>query len=63
MPATVATANSVTDHGPDNPSSPIPQIEAMAERVGKRMYRGLLKRIARSGILETFKMPDCSGKF
>jgi hypothetical protein len=36
-----------TDRGPAAPSSLILQIEALAEPLGKRMYRGLLKHIAR----------------
>jgi hypothetical protein len=40
-------AKTSTDHGSAEPSSMILQIEAMAEPVGKRMYRGLLKHIAR----------------
>lgn len=36
-----------TDHDSAAPSSLILQVEAMAEPLGKRMYRGLLKRIAR----------------
>jgi hypothetical protein len=36
-----------TDRGPAAPSSLILQIEALAEPLGRRMYRGLLKHIAR----------------
>jgi hypothetical protein len=42
-----AGAKPGTDRGAAAPSSPILQIEALAEPLGKRMYRGLLKRIAR----------------
>jgi hypothetical protein len=43
----LANAKPGTDDGPAAPSSLILQIEAMAEPLGKRMYRGLLKHIAR----------------
>ncbi|MGA8491601.1 MAG: Rad52/Rad22 family DNA repair protein [Terriglobales bacterium] len=43
----LANAKPGTDGRPVAPSSLILQIEAMAEPLGKRMYRGLLKRIAR----------------
>jgi hypothetical protein len=43
----LVNAKSTTEHGSAEPSSVILQIEAMAEPLGKRMYRGLLKRIAR----------------
>src|SRR3984893_9892079 len=43
----LANAKPSTEHGSAEPSSVILQIEAMAEPLGKRMYRGLLKRIAR----------------
>ncbi|MBZ5666629.1 MAG: hypothetical protein LAO30_18710 [Acidobacteriia bacterium] len=43
----LANAKPGTDHGPAEPSSLLLQIEALAEPLGKRMYRGLLKRIAR----------------
>ena len=36
-----------TDPGPAAPSSLILQIEALAEPLGKRMYRGVLKGVAR----------------
>jgi hypothetical protein len=42
-----ADAKPGTDRGPAASSSLILQIEALAEPLGKRMYRGLLKRIAR----------------
>ena len=43
----LANAKSSTNCGSAAPSSLILQIEAMAEPLGTRMYRGLLKRIAR----------------
>jgi hypothetical protein len=43
----LANAKPGTDRGPAEPSSLILHIEALAEPLGKRMYRGLLKRIAR----------------
>jgi hypothetical protein len=44
----LATAKPGTDHGAAAaPSSLICQIEALADPLGKRMYRGLLKRIAK----------------
>jgi SpoVK/Ycf46/Vps4 family AAA+-type ATPase len=43
----LVNAKPSTEHGSAEPSSVILQIEAMAEPLGKRMYRGLLKRIAR----------------
>lgn len=43
----LANAKPGTDGRPAAPSSLILQIEALAEPLGKRMYRGLLKRIAR----------------
>jgi hypothetical protein len=46
-PDPVANAKPSSDHGSAAPSSLILQIEALAEPLGKRMYRGLLKRIAR----------------
>ena len=42
----LANARASTARGPAEPSSLILQIEALAEPLGKRMYRGLLKRIA-----------------
>jgi hypothetical protein len=47
IPNTLVNANPATERGPAAPSSLILQIEALAEPLGKRMYRGLLKRIAR----------------
>lgn len=47
IPDPLANAKPGTDHGPVAPSSLILQIEALAEPLGKRMYRGLLKQIAR----------------
>jgi hypothetical protein len=44
----LANAKPGTDHGSAEPSSLILQIEALAGPLGKRMYRGLLKRIARA---------------
>jgi len=44
---TLASANPATERAPAAPSSLILQIEALAEPLGKRMYRGLLKRIAK----------------
>ena len=46
-PDPLANAKPSTDCGSVAPNSLILQIEAMAEPLGKRMYRGLLKRIAR----------------
>jgi hypothetical protein len=43
----LANAKPGTGHGSVAPSSLILQIEALAEPLGKRMYRGLLKRIAK----------------
>ena len=43
----LANAKPRTGNGSAAPSSLILQIEALAEPLGKRMYRGLLKRIAR----------------
>ena len=43
----LASAKPGTDHGAAAPSSLILQIEALADPLGKRMYRGLLKRIAK----------------
>jgi hypothetical protein len=43
----LTNAKPSTDCGSAEPSSLILQIEALAEPLGKRMYRGLLKRIAR----------------
>jgi hypothetical protein len=43
----LANAKPRTGNGSVAPSSLILQIEALAEPLGKRMYRGLLKRIAR----------------
>jgi len=43
----LANAKPGTGHGSAAPSSLILQIEALAEPLGKRMYRGLLKRVAR----------------
>lgn len=43
----LANAKPGSDRGPAEASSLILQIEALAEPLGKRMYRGLLKRIAR----------------
>jgi len=42
-----ASAECDRDRRPAEPSSLILQIEALAEPLGKRMYRGLLKRVAR----------------
>ena len=42
-----SSAEPGSDRCPEAPSSLILQIEAMAPPLGKRMYRGLLKRIAR----------------
>jgi hypothetical protein len=44
----LVNAKPSTEHRSAEPSSVILQIEAMAEPLGKRMYRGLLKRIARA---------------
>ena len=46
-PDPLANAKPSADHGPAAPSSLILQIEALADSLGKRMYRGLLKQIAR----------------
>ena len=46
-PDPLANAKPSTDCGSVAPSSLILQIEALAEPLGKRMYRGVLKRIAR----------------
>jgi hypothetical protein len=46
-PDPLANAKPSTDCGSVAPNSLILQIEALAEPLGKRMYRGLLKRIAR----------------
>jgi hypothetical protein len=43
----LANAKPGTGQGSAAPSSLILQIEALAEPLGKRMYRGLLKRIAK----------------
>ena len=43
----LANAKPGTDRGPAEPSSLVLHIEALAEPLGKRMYRGLLKRMAR----------------
>lgn len=41
------TANPSIDLGPAEPNTVIHQIESMAEPLGKHMYRGLLKHVAR----------------
>jgi hypothetical protein len=46
-PDPLANAKLTSDCGSAAPSSLVLQIEALADPLGKRMYRGLLKRIAR----------------
>jgi hypothetical protein len=57
-----SSAEPGSDRCPEAPSSLILQIEALAAPLGKRMYRGLLKRTARSGIPVIFKMQHYKSK-